>query len=458
MKIKHKLTIQFTFIVALIVGLLLGANFLFFKYSSQINFDQRLLNRAKLATSVYIKESTYKTKTYLSLKKQFMETPLPSEAIQIYNDKECIAFGAESNLSAFPDSLLLDIQAETPMYFDFEGKRCVAIRDKSKYGDFVLLLSAMDDFTPLQLATFRRNSILSFLAAIILSLLGGLFFSNRALKPMLEVVHQVQSISPASLDKRVEIPNEKDEIGELGNTFNEMLTRVENAFNNQKYFISNASHELRTPLTAIIGELEVLLMKDREGYEYRKAIKSVHNEAEQLKEMLNLLLSVNFLDNYKQNELVEVVRLDEIILDLYESVTFKNKLDRIHVDFETLPENELQLTVNGNRYLLMIVFKNLIENALKFSDDKPIQIVFQSDNQNAGVKFIDQGIGISEVDQQKVFQTFYRAENAISYKGTGIGLVLCQRIIKLHRGYIFMQSKLDIGTEMYVQIPNVVNK
>jgi len=458
LNIRTKLTIQFTIIVGLIVGLLLFINYLAFLLSAEGEFKKRLQERLALTNSVYIKRTTYYERTYKALKKQFLSTPIPGEVIQIYDKDKCISFVEETDLILIADTIIRRIERMDSMFFKYENYTCYGKKEKFDKKEFVIVVAGIDTYSERQLDKFKLNSILFLIASTIISAFAGYFFASRAVKPMSDVVHQVQDISATNLSKRLEDKGKKDEIGELIKTFNEMLSRVEATFKSQRHFLSNASHELRTPLTAIIAELEVLLMKDREGHEYRKAIKKVYNEADQLKEMLNVLLSINFIENQQQGALIEYIRADELIFDMCQSLAFQKRIDKINIDIPKLPDDENLLTLKGNRFLLNMVLKNLFENALKFSDNKPIKVTLLFDNYNILLKVCDQGIGIGEEDLANLFQTFYRAENARIYKGTGIGLELCQKIVKLHKGEITINSQLNVGTEVVVTLPNCVEK
>ncbi len=458
LRIRQKLTLQFILIVSMIVGVLLLLNFQFLSYNAKVEFENRLKTRAELASSVYIKKYTYFEKTHQSLVKQYNETPLPGEILQIFDAEKCISFVEQSLVLLYPDPILSRIKNEGSVKFMLDNMQCFGLKDKTKYGEFILVLAAIDTYSDNQIETYKYNSILFMLSAIAISGLGGYVFAGRALQPVGDVVHQVQNMEASNMQQRVDTRGSKDEIGELGDTFNSLLNRVEESFASQKNFLSNASHELRTPLTAIIGELEVLLMKDRTQEEYKNSISQVHQECEQLKEMLNLLLNINFIENQKNNNLLETIRIDELVFDLMQSLAFKQLQDLIQVEFDDLPEDEDSITVRGNKYMLTMVIKNLFENALKFSDYTKVNITIKYDSQFVSLLVKDKGIGIAADEQLKVFQTFYRAENAMAYKGSGIGLVLCQKIAKLHRGKIELASKINEGTTVKMTLPNLFNE
>jgi signal transduction histidine kinase len=247
----------------------------------------------------------------------------------------------------------------------------------------------------------------------------------------------------------------KDELAELTNTFNEMLNRLENSFDAQKNFVSNISHELRTPLAAIITELELSINKERTIEEYKTAILNALKDAKKLVRISNSLLDVAKA-SYDPSEIVfKSVRIDEILMDALQQVQKANPEYKIDIHFENDFENDNQISVNGNEYLLKVAFVNLMENGCKFSSDHQCILSVLFNDENIMLKFTDKGIGIPEDDIQNIFTPFYRGKNKQFAEGTGIGLYLTQRIIQLHKGSISVQSIQGKGTTFTIELPHV---
>jgi signal transduction histidine kinase len=247
----------------------------------------------------------------------------------------------------------------------------------------------------------------------------------------------------------------KDELSELADTFNEMLNRLENSFDAQKDFISNISHELRTPLAAIITELELSTNKDRTIKEYKTAILNALNDARKLVRLSNSLLDLAKA-SYDPSEIAfKPIRIDEILLDARQQVQKANHDYKIDIHIENDFENDNQISVNGNEYLLKVAFANLMENGCKFSSEHQCIVSVLFNDENIKLKFTDNGIGISEDDLQNIFTPFYWGENKQFAEGNGIGLSLTQKIIQLNKGSVSVQSIQGKGTTFTIELPNI---
>lgn len=284
---------------------------------------------------------------------------------------------------------------------------------------------------------------------------AGWIYAGKALKPITDVIKDVEDITITKLNLRVSEGNGTDEIGRLAKTFNSMLERLEVSFIMQKDFISNASHELRTPLTSINGQLEVLMMKERSSEEYKAAVGSVLDDLRSLIDLANRLLLIARTTSEGSVNLNKKVRVDEIIWQAQEETKRYNKEYRINISLDNSLTDSEQMLINGDEAMLKVAVSNLIDNACKYSPDHSVDIKIEHSGNNIGILFSDNGIGISEEEIQKVFEPFYRATNAITYPGTGIGLQLVSQIIKKHKGTIKLSSTIGKGTKVHLTLPTV---
>ena len=243
------------------------------------------------------------------------------------------------------------------------------------------------------------------------------------------------------------------EIDRLTTTFNNLLNRIEIAFETNKNFISNASHEFGTPLTAIIGEADVALLKDRTPVEYKDALQKILKHSERLNKISQSLLFLAQI-GYKENKLnYTILRTDELILQANEIMNQLVPKNNIKIDFELLPENPKKLKIFGNKELLILAMTNILTNACKYSSNKPVVVSLASTNNEIVMIFKDQGIGIPESELPFIFDPFYRASNTAAYDGYGIGLPLTQNIIKIHKGELIISSILHKGVTLQVKLP-----
>jgi signal transduction histidine kinase len=229
-------------------------------------------------------------------------------------------------------------------------------------------------------------------------------------------------------------------------TFNRLFERIEEAFDRQRRFVSNASHELRTPLTAITGEIEVALMKGRTREQYEEVLLSVQEEARALTKLSNDLLSLTQTQDIK-GLIVEKITVEELLKIIVEenNKRDKNRVLRIKYDNEVK-----KINISGNRELLKIALMNIIDNGFKFSENNPVDLTVYNDMSNIYLAIKDQGIGLSEEEINFVFQPFYRSSNVTTIPGSGVGLSLTEKIIKLHGGRIEIISEPGNGTELVI--------
>ncbi|MFD2577294.1 ATP-binding protein [Haoranjiania flava] len=329
------------------------------------------------------------------------------------------------------------------MRYEFENK------------NYIITATAIDQYGYNKLDSLLKNSIVVFVISILFIYVAGRFFSKRAFDPVKEMTEKTKVISATNLDLRLNSNGSKDELSELANTFNEMLSRLENSFDAQKNFVSNISHELRTPLAAIITELELSANKEKNAEEYKTAINNALNDAKKLVRLSNSLLDLAKASYDPAEISFKPIRIDEILLDARQQVQKVNSDYKIDIHFENDFENDNQISVNGNEYLLKVAFVNLFENGCKFSNNKQCNVSVFFENEKMKLCFTDKGIGISEDDLKNIFVPFYRGDNKNIADGNGIGLSLTQKIIHLHKGSISVQSKQLQGTTFTVDLQTI---
>jgi len=263
----------------------------------------------------------------------------------------------------------------------------------------------------------------------------------------------MQSINSPKLNQRIDEGNKKDEIAHLAISFNELLTKLELVFKNQEEFVSNASHELRTPLTVMIAEIDYILSRERNKNEYQEQLTRLADDLRDLNNLLNSLLELAQINSDKPLQLMEV-RIDEVMYNAIHQVKEKHNNRKIIVKLE-YPENDNDLLIVGNPGLLAIAFKNLIDNACKFSSDDVI-VEFKIKSEDLLVIISDTGIGIPKQDLDNIYDPFRRASNVNFKSGFGIGLSLVKRIFEIHKVHLELQSTINKGTRFILGFKRVL--
>lgn len=292
-----------------------------------------------------------------------------------------------------------------------------------------------------------------FFSAVFLIVMVSLWLSKRLIKPISDLSTSIHKIGTENLHFRIENKQERDEMGELIRTMNNMLDRLETSFETQNNFISNASHELNTPLTSIIGQADLMLSKDRSVEEYKTALNHILEQAEKLNKKTKALLFLAQTGFDGKKMTIEKLRIDELIFETMETVNRIIPGNKIRFDFESLPENLHALEIKGNSQLLQLALSNVLLNATKYSDNQVVRIYLTHTRESISVHIQDVGIGIPPQDLSHIYDPFFRASNTTSFEGYGIGLPLTRNIMRQHKGKIIVHSEEGKGTLVSLVIP-----
>ena len=289
--------------------------------------------------------------------------------------------------------------------------------------------------------------ILSFILPIILifAVIGGNFIIYKSFLPIENILDKLKQINANDLSARLKTTNTKDEIYQLINEVNNLLSRLENSFERISQFSSDASHELKTPLTIIKGEIEVALRKERSVNEYKEALTTSLNEICVIEQTINDLL---FLAKNEKDLIIdkqEEFYLDELTDESINELKNFAKLHKVEVTLEVKDSLELL----GFPNLLKIAIKNALKNAIQFSNEnsKVIIKIFKKDD-FLNISIQDFGIGIAKEEQNKIFEKFYRTDKSRNKNsgGTGLGMSILKKIIDIHKGEINIKSIENQGT------------
>jgi signal transduction histidine kinase len=318
---------------------------------------------------------------------------------------------------------------------------------------YVVIAAATDPEGLIYLSKLKTILFIVCFISLILFFITGWLYSGRALKPISDVVKEVEKITITSLDLRIYEGNGTDEIGRLAKTFNNMLERLETAFAVQKVFIANASHELRTPLTSINGQMEVLMMKERSTLEYKNALSSVLDDIRSLIDLSNRLLLIASTSAEGPVNFSGKIRIDEVLWQVREEIMRFNTGYKVHISIDPSLTDFDEMMVAGDESLLKVALSNIIDNACKYSEDHKVHVKLEHIENQIGVIFEDRGMGISHEDLPRIYEPFYRGANALTHKGTGIGLPLVNQIIKNHNGLLKISSEIHVGTVVTILLP-----
>ena len=316
---------------------------------------------------------------------------------------------------------------------------------------------------------FLLRSVIATTIIILLSSVCTYFLTKKALTPLQKLTSEVSQIQAQNLSTQLEVPNSKDEIAQLTSSFNEMLTRLDNAFSTQKQFSANAAHELRTPLAVLQTNLEVFEKKQEpEMIEYRQLFTMIKEQTARLSQLVGTLLDMTNLKSVPRTDHVSLEELvDEVFCDLdpvaekagisihFDDSSSQDLYTDVHTpDASTLNNNILNIT--GSYVLLYRAVYNLVENAIKYNrPNGSVTVSVKEKNGQAMILVKDTGIGISPENQKKIFDPFFRVDKSRSRAmgGAGLGLALVDSIAREHGGSVKVLESNEKGSIIALMLP-----
>ena len=284
----------------------------------------------------------------------------------------------------------------------------------------------------------------------------GYWLASQVLHPVQVITRAARQISETDLSRRLNLKS-SDEMGEMANTFDRMLARLQAAFERQRQFTADASHELRTPLTIIGLETSRVLEAKRPTTEYERTLRVIQTENEHMTRLVNDLLTLSRLESGQTQPQMEDVDLSDATLEVVERLAPLATAKHIHLEAGELPE----APVRGDRSYLVQMISNLMENAIKYvpEDTGRVQVETGCEESQVWVRVEDNGPGIADEDLPHLFERFYRADKARRRAGendpggSGLGLAIVQWIARAHGGKVNVKSRPGEGTTFEVVLP-----
>lgn len=307
------------------------------------------------------------------------------------------------------------------------------------------------------LADLRQLLAIALPALLALSALGGAFLASRALAPMQRVQRDVEGIiQSGDLSRRVGKTLQPDEVGELAQTFDRLLERVQQAVRRERQFIADASHELRSPLTVFRGELSVALSRPRTAQDYQETLVQLDGSASEMSALVEDLLLLARADAPSPSEAAPACDARALVLRVCERMRPLAAARDISLTVHD-PNPGQPLAVRGTEIKLQRVFVNLLDNAIRYTPDGgSIAVEVAEAGGQTHISIADTGIGIPPEHVPHIFERFYRVESSRSREagGSGLGLAIAQHIVRSFGGDIRAESQPGKGSRFTVSLIN----
>lgn len=458
-KLKEKLIIYYlsaTLAILLFVGFaVLNA----IKSLSINSMEQQLIGQSSLA-ELYISQ--------LHALQNESSKELSDETAQYVIGKLGLVFG---NIHIYDRNLRLQATSKNSMETNITDIENTKILDAAAKGDYAYLVKNSTAFFASPI-TFEGNTIcileiiypMSFLESLISGVSNILFFGAlvfTVLMTLISIYMAARMTKP--INKLAEMANNyanriftpleikgSDEISKLSRSFNEMGIQLQDYIQRQKQFVSNVSHELRTPLTAIKGYSEFLADEIGDRPELKKAVFHLNNESDRLAKLVDEVLTLSRIETGREEFYLDKVNLSDLIEDTIEKMMLRAQKYEIKIVTSITPK----VYVKGDKEKLVQVIVNLLDNAFKYSPShSTVRVSLSKEIAEAIFMVVDQGIGIPKKDRTKVFEGFYRADNARSISGTGLGLSIVKHIVDAHNGSIKLTDGVEGGTTAILRLP-----
>ena len=452
MSLRTRLTLLFTTVISVLLGLFCGLLYLVATQYLTRDFLTRLQAEAQTAGHLLLGRERIGP-TLFKLMDRNQLTVLPQEELIIYNAKNQLIYESGTDYLTLTPARLQRVRQLRTLHWQEANRVIVGILFVDNQIPNVIFASAVDTYGQRTIQSLASILALGWFLMTGLMLVARRFFAGRTLQPIKRINRRIDEITASNLSLRLPEKASGDELMYLAQRFNRMLTRLEEAFSLQRSFVSYASHELRTPLTAITGQLEVSLLAGDEPDELRATLHSVLGDVRGLNKMVNGLLALA-----KANMDASTVPMGPVQLDTL--------LDQVRLDLRRLqpgytihltnvpanaPANHWQRM--GSESLLRTALFNILENGGKFSTDCSVSVTLLKQPGSTLVRVHNVGSTIPADQLPAIFIPFQRGRNASGQPGYGIGLALAERIIRLHQGTIQAESSVEAGTTFTVILP-----
>ena len=431
MKLRIRIALLLSSLVFIILLISVTSIYILYEKFRKDEFYERVKSRAVFFGAIYLKGTSpdqFKGQNDLTLF---------GEKVAVYNENEkLLSLRPDSLWITIPETVFTTARQKQFCFFNHGYRESVAYYVDGPLRKGYVISSAYDKFGRRKIENLQFVMLCTLGGGLLLSGLFSFFYVKQIVKPLSQLTNKMQLITESNMDERLTVTGDKSELDLIARNFNDMLDRLENAFEMRKRFVQQASHELRTPLANMLAQTEAALGKKLSAEESYNVLLSLKDDQQHIIELTNSLL---LLSKYEKLALITdltVIRVDETLYEAIDQIKIHYPDSHIQVNFTSVPDNDGLLTVMGNEVLLMAALQNLIKNACHYSEDNEVIINIDAQASGMCINFENTGKQLSDDEMQRLFIPFFRGENSVHKKGFGLGLSIVQRIVSLHKGTV----------------------
>lgn len=437
MNYKTRLTLLFVGLFFVVLSSILS--FIYVSYSGfrRDEFFERLreksFNTARLLSDVKEVDSHL-----LKIIDQNSINKMYDEKILIFDEQDRLIYSSlDDETIPYSRSLIDQIRdREDKYYVDEDGDEVVGVHyiGQGEGENYVVLASAYDTYGISKLENLRNLVILALLLGTVLIALSSYYYIRQVFRPIDRLNTSIQTISENNLKEFVPVKKNRDELDQLAQNYNQMLSRLFKAFESQRAFVRNAAHELKTPLALVQGKLEHLEDLFAGGTtEVQQLVTGVMKDIDQQATLIESLLLIQRLQSQLPVNMA-MVRVDELLFESINESTSRYPHHKVRLDIDSSLQSGEQLTVSGNSLLLKTCFRNLIENAALYAPAVELSIIVTHASDYLHLAFTN--AGDEALPPDLIFEPFYRQISQQEKPGHGLGLSIVRQIIELMKGTV----------------------
>lgn len=407
---------------------------------------QNLANKSVLAAIYYLEQDEVTESEHEKTKNLLLKT-ISRRNIAVYDGENIRFKGDMLTDSNITTSFIQQVRNSKSANFSNKDFFYHGLYYLDNQGEFVVITREPKSAFNEQMFSLLKILVIVSLVGLILIYLFSRYLGNIAYDPVNRIIDQIKTRDRNSFYEPLKEEQSYAEIHDLIGTYNRFIDRLSQNFQIQKNFIDYVSHELRTPITAILGTLEVTETKDRSPEEYKNTLRSLKQYSLDLNDALDQMM---ILSGAKKSFEFRPTRLDEIVWEVAEHGILYHEAK---INVQVSVQNAELMEIKADAKLLELALNNLVGNAIKYSNNRPVHIELYEINDQLALSIKDEGIGILKEDIEKIRQNFYRGQNSKDYQGKGIGLSMAHIIFNIHKIEMLLEENKPYGTVVILKFP-----